>query len=161
MRKLLNSILLLLCIIVTIACNDLNKMSFHQYHTIDGEWERKDTLRFDVPPTDSMQTVQLFAEVRNARNYAFADLYLVVRQNLADSLKWQTDTIHIQLADSLGRWTGLGGANYFQSSQYVRSIRLPLHPFHATIFVSQGLKDEKLKGITNVGVRIERVQYSQ
>lgn len=102
-----------------------------------------------------MKEVKLFAEIRNTLKYPYADFYLVIRQNMADSLSWQTDTIHMQLADSLGKWKGKGWGNYYQNECYVKNIKLPPHPFQATIRASQGMKDNKLKGISDVGFRIE------
>jgi gliding motility-associated lipoprotein GldH len=145
-----------LLLLLVIACNNDHRILYHTYQTnADDNWKKKDTLKFNVPPTDSLKTVMLYAEVRNTLSYPYSDLYLVVRQNLADSLQWHTDTIRFVLADSQGRWTGYGSGNYYQSARPVCRIRMAPHPFHATIRVSQGMKDEVLKGISNVGLRIE------
>jgi gliding motility-associated lipoprotein GldH len=156
MKKLLRNSILLIVLLSWISCNDGHKVIYHDYHSISTNgWKRNDTLIYKIYPTDSMQIVRLYAEVRNSLKYPYSDLFLVVKQNLADSLKWQTDTVKFQLADNIGRWTGIGWGNYYQSTQFVKVIRLPSHPFHATIRVSQEMKDNVLKGITDVGFRIE------
>lgn len=150
-----NSIFFLLIGLATAACSE-HKVIYHEYHSISSAgWEKKDTLIYQIPATDSAHVVRLYAEIRNGLNYPYSDLYLVIKQNMADSLKWQTDTIKFQLADSLGKWIGTGGENYYQSEQPVCNITLPKHPFLRTIRVSQGMKDNKLIGITDVGFRIE------
>lgn len=131
-------------------------MIYHSYLSTSADgWKKKDTLKFDVFPSDSSCVVSLFTEVRNGLNYPFSDLYLVVKQNLTDSIHWQTDTVRFVLADNLGQWTGVGGGHFYQSSTYVRTLRLPPHPKHTVIRISHGMKDEVLRGITDVGCRLE------
>ena len=130
-------------------------MIYHQYQSLaDSGWAKKDTLKFELLPADSACTVALSAEVRNNLKYPYSSLYLVIKQNLADSIHWQTDTVRIVLADSLGRWTGVGAGHYYQSNTYVRTLRLPPHPKHAVIRVSQGMKDDVLIGISDLGLNM-------
>jgi gliding motility-associated lipoprotein GldH len=137
------------------GCGDRQKMIYHDYQSTAADgWKKKDTLKMEILPSDSACVVSLFAEVRNGLNYPYSNLYLVVKQNLTDSIHWQTDTIHFTLADSLGRWTGIGGGHFYQSSAYVRTLRLPPHPKHTVIRVSHGMKDDVLKGISDVGFRL-------
>lgn len=138
------------------ACQDRSGMVYHKYQsTADSGWAKKDTLKLDAFPSDSACEVIMTAEVRNNLHYPYSDLYLVIKQNIADSIHWQTDTVKFVLADKLGRWTGIGGGNYYQSSTYVRTLKLPPHPMHTIIKVSHGMKDNILKGITDVGFRLE------
>jgi gliding motility-associated lipoprotein GldH len=153
-RLLRNSVLCVFAVCFA-ACHG-DGVIYHSYHSMgEGGWKKNDTLLYQVPPTDSLHAVRLYVELRNALNYQYADFYVVVRQNMADSLTWQTDTVHFQLADSSGKWLGKGGVHYRQNAMFVRDILLPRHPFHATIRASQGMKDDVIKGITDVGFRIE------
>lgn len=137
------------------ACTEIHNDMYHRYHSISSSgWGKKDTLTFTVYPIDSICGVNLYAEIRNTCNYPYSDLYLVIKQNIADSLKWQTDTVRFVLADSVGKWMGKGNGNYYQSAVYIRKIQLPPHPFHAVIKVFQNMKDDKLKGISDIGFRI-------
>ena len=160
MRKvLISSPIALICLVLlsaTISCSNEHKTIYHEYQSVaDKGWQKKDTLKFQLLPSDSARVVALTAEVRNTLQYPYADFYLVVKQNIADSIHWQTDTVRFVLADNFGRWKGTGGGNYYQSSVYVRTLKLPPHPKHVVIRVSQGRKDVLLKGITDVGFRLE------
>ena len=43
----------------------------------------------------------------------------------------------------------------YQSETFITSVR-PLHPTNYTIKIMSGMKDEKLQGLSDVGIRIEK-----
>ena len=156
MKSLLkNSILSLFSACLLTACNE--HTVYHSYQSLPNKgWGKSDTLSFQVPITDSVPTtLRLFAEVRNSIEYPYHDLHLFISQNLQDSTVWRTDTIAFCLADSTGRWTGHGWGSIYQSETFITSVR-PLHPANYTIKIMSGMKDEKLQGLSDVGIRIEK-----
>lgn len=156
MKSLLkNSILSLFSACLLTACNE--HTVYHSYQSLPNKgWGKSDTLSFQIPITDSVPTtLRLFAEVRNSIEYPYHDLHLFISQNLQDSTVWRTDTIAFCLADSTGRWTGHGWGSIYQSETFITSVR-PLHPTNYTIKIMSGMKDEKLQGLSDVGIRIEK-----
>ena len=156
MKSLLkNSILSLFSACLLTACNQ--HTVYHSYQSLPNKgWGKSDTLSFQVPITDSVPTtLRLFAEVRNSIEYPYHDLHLFISQNLQDSTVWRTDTIAFCLADSTGRWTGHGWGSIYQSETFITSVR-PLHPANYTIKIMSGMKNEKLQGLSDVGIRIEK-----
>ena len=156
MKSLLkNSLFVLFSACLLTACNE--NTVYHSYQSLPDEgWGKSDTLSFLIPITDSIPTtLRLFAEVRNRIEYPYHDLHLFISQNLQDSTVWCTDTIAFCLADSTGRWTGHGWGSIYQSETFITSVR-PLHPANYTIKIMSGMKDEKLQGLSDVGIRIEK-----
>lgn len=156
MKSLLkNSFFVLFSACLLTACNE--NTVYHSYQSLPDEgWGKSDTLSFQIPITDSIPTtLRLFAEVRNRIEYPYHDLYLFISQNLQDSTVWRTDTIAFSLADSTGRWTGHGWGSIYQSETFIKSV-LPLRSGNYTIKVINGMKDEKLQGLSDVGIRIEK-----
>lgn len=156
MKSLLrNSLFCLFGACLMAACNE--NTVYHSYQSLPNEgWGKSDTLSFQIPTTDSVPTtLRLFAEVRNSIEYPYHDLHLFISQNLQDSTVWRTDTIAFCLADSTGRWTGHGWGSIYQSETFITSVR-PLHPANYTIKIMSGMKDEKLQGLSDVGIRIEK-----
>ena len=156
MKSLLkNSILSLFSACLLTACNE--HTVYHSYQSLPNKgWGKSDTLSFLIPVTDSIPpTLRLFAEVRNRTDYPYHNLYLFISQNLQDSTVWRTDTITINLADSTGRWIGNGWGSIYQSAVFIKSVR-PLYPANYTFKIMNGMKDEKLSGINDIGIRIER-----
>lgn len=154
MKSLLrNSLFVLFSACLLTACNE--NTVYHSYQSLPYEgWGKSDTLSFQIPITDTT-TLRLFAEVRNRIEYPYHDLHLFISQNLQDSTVWRTDTIAFSLADSTGRWTGHGWGSIYQSETFIKSV-LPLRSGNYTIKVINGMKDEKLQGLTDVGIRIEK-----
>lgn len=157
MRSLLrNSLLCVIGAAMIGACNE-NTVVYHSYQSLPLEgWAKGDTLTFYIPVTDSVPSeLNLFAEVRNRSNYPYQNLYLFINENLQDSTVWRTDTLSICLADSTGRWMGNGWGSIYQSAAFVKTVR-PLHPGNYTIRVVNGMKDEKLNGLNDIGIRMEK-----
>lgn len=160
-KKLLrNSLSCLFAACVAVACNNENTV-YHSYQSLPDEgWGKSDTLSFFLPVTDSIPpTLRIFAEVRNRIDYPYHDLHLFISRNMPDSTVWHTDTIAISLTDDDGRWTGKGWGSVYQAETFVQSVR-PLHPGNYTIKVMSGMKDIKLKGINDIGIRIESLKPS-
>ena len=156
MKSLLkNSFFVLFSACLLTACNE--NTVYHSYQSLPDEgWGKSDTLSFQIPITDSIPTtLRLFAEVRNRIEYPYHDPHLFISQNLQDSTVWRTDTIAFSLADSTGRWTGHGWGSIYQSETFIKSV-LPLRSGNYTIKVINGMKDEKLQGLSDVGIRIEK-----
>ncbi len=150
-----NNLFYLLAACFFTACND--NVVYHSYLSLRNEgWTKSDTLSFKFHSTDTIpETFRVFAEVRNRCDYPYRDLILYVRENAQDSTIWETDTIHIYLADTTGRWLGKGWGSIYQSSTFIKSIK-PIHPRGFTIKVVNGMKDGALKGLNDIGIRIEK-----
>ena len=152
--RLRNSILFLFICWITTACNE--NTLYHSYQSIPREgWNRNDTLVFNVPIADSLTVLHLSAEVRNESNYPYRNLYLTVSQNLEDSTTWKTDTLLFVLANKDSKWIGTGWGSLFQSDLPVRDIATR-HSGNYKIRVTHGMKDDTLKGISDIGIKIER-----
>ncbi len=127
---------------------------YHSFQSVAADgWAKGDTLCFQVPVTDSLIPLQLYAEVRNQNNFAYRELYLFVRNNLKDSTVWHTDTLKFVLADQDDKWTGTGQGNLYQSSVPFGSTHVQ-HPGTYAVQVMQGMKDDKLIGLSDIGIRI-------
>lgn len=147
-----NSSLLLLTAWLASAC--MEHTVYHSYQSIPTKgWGKGDTLVFRIAIPDSLKTLKLFAEVRNNNKYAYQNLYLVVGSNLQDSTVFETDTLELTLADKDGKWTGSGWGSLFQSVLPIGTAVIR-HPGNYTFKVSQGMKDEQLIGISDIGIKV-------
>lgn len=156
MKSLLKSSSLLLLIAgLVIACNE--QTVYHSYHSISPRgWNKSDTLLFNVPITDSLKTLRLFAEVRNKGKYLYQDFYLVVSHNLQDSTAFETDTLRFVLVDKEGKWQGRGWGSLFQSALLMKEV-VVRYPGNYRFKASQGMKDDTLVGISDIGIKIEQL----
>ena len=150
-----NNIWLLFLTVVLLATACDKKTVYHSYHAIPTEgWKKSDTLFFDIPVKDSLTQFNLAAEIRNKSNYVYRNLYLVISHNLEDSTVWKTDTLLLILADKEGKWNGTGWGSLFQSELPIGTIAIQ-HPGNYTLKIIHGMQDEILKGINDIGIKID------
>lgn len=155
MKNLLRiSLLCLLAAWITAACD--SRAVYHSYLPIPQKgWNKQDTLFFQVPLQDSLTVLHLTAGVRNESNYPYQNLYLFISHNLEDSTQWETDTLEFRLTDKEGRWKGTGWGSLYQSTLPMKDAGLR-RAGNYTIKVVHGMKDETLKGISDVGIKIDK-----
>lgn len=151
-----NNIVWLPVLLLLAACSFNHNTVYYSYlHTPDKGWTKNDTLAFHIPVPDSLQPYKVSVEIRNQAAYPYENLYLFISHNTEDSVIFITDTVCYTLADKSGKWMGTGLGTLFQTGFcYYKFI--PKHPGNYTFKVVHGMKDELLKGINDIGLKIEK-----
>lgn len=130
--------------------------TYHQYRSINEEgWQRTDTLGFELPSFSAQEEVEAFVNVRYTGRYPYRHLWLIVRNNVTDSLRWDTDTLCCALYDEQGRLLGEGLAGIYQAEIPVATW-LSDGSGCAGVRISHGMDDDSLSGIMDVGIRIRK-----
>ena len=146
-----SSLLLVLLLILTTACN--SKEAFSEFHSFpEATWERSERANFEVFIPDSRQRYDIFLEIRNNNDYPFRNLWLFVDITTPDGQQ-RRDTINAELADVYGKWYGKGVSLYSYSFPYELNIQYP-DTGTFTYSVTQGMRRELLKGISDVGLTV-------
>lgn len=135
------------------ACNHSPIYSHYQDLPVKG-WHQDSVLQYAVDITDSTATYDILLMIRNNETYPYQNLWLFVSEGTTDGCILH-DTIECYLADNHGRWLGSG----------IRTYELPLyysigHHFSQNgeyVFtLQQGMREEYLRGITNIGLKITK-----
>nr|WP_321353619.1 gliding motility lipoprotein GldH [uncultured Draconibacterium sp.] len=138
------------------ACN--SQSVFDKYKPIDkGVWNKDSLVVFKVPVTDTLQNHNLYINVRNNVDYRYSNLWLFVniKQPSGEAVQ---DTFEMLLADPSGKWLGEGfGGLKTREAIYWRNVFFP-HSGDYTISLQQGMRNDELKGISDVGVRVEKIK---
>ncbi len=116
-------------------------------------WFKRDVQRFTAAVPDKSQPYKLYLSIRHDGEYAYRNLWLFVSY-MGDNGQMRTDTVNCELADEFGRWTGAGWGSYYQ-----REILLNDHFTFSggkeqLFTVQQAMRDDRIRGVTNVGIRI-------
>lgn len=130
---------------------------YDQYRKIpEAGWHKDSLTIFTVPVSDTLQNHNLLIQVRNQNTYKYSNLWLFV-EILQPGGNVVRDTFEIVLADHMGRWLGdgMGGIKTVQAI-YRRGVYFPVSGEY-TISLQQGMRDEILTGIHDVGIRIEKI----
>lgn len=130
-----------------------NPALYDQYQAIDNTvWEKDKEYYFSFQVTDISVPYNLTLEVRNNNRYPYQNLWLFCNeeQPIGPMVK---DTIECTLADEFGKWHG-HGISLFQSSFPIRTNYNFSHEGQYTFSFRQGMRDDALKGIQEIGFRV-------
>lgn len=156
MNRFFKGILFAGILVLLAACN--SNSVFDKYKPINKDvWNKDSLVVFKVPVIDTLQNHNLYINVRNNVDYRYSNLWLFVsiEQPGGEAVK---DTFEMMLADPTGKWLGEGfGGLKTRESVYRRNVFFPRSGDY-TISLQQGMRNDELKGISDVGVRVEIVK---
>lgn len=119
-------------------------------------WQVEDRVIFSVPVQDTVGMYNLYLQIRNESGYAYSNLWLFI-DTYAPTGASLRDTLECKLANEMGKWYGRGVGNKFAVEMpYRTGVRFP-YPGTYRIEVQQGMREEALKAIHDIGLRIEKV----
>lgn len=122
-------------------------------------WNKEKTFYFSVDIQDTSHPYSLTLDIRNNTLYPYRNLWVVyqVEQPVGPFL---TDTLECILADGHNKWRGNGFSLFTTSFPLKEQFVFP-HPGLYTFSFSHIMTDEKLKGIHEIGFRIEKATSPQ
>ena len=137
------------------ACSKGSRV-FHAYRPVpEQDWSKQDTLSFTLSVPDSFTRYRLSVEVRNLGNYPYRNLPLRISSTPAGAVT--CDTLQLLLADAHGHWLGKGWGALYQTAfpaGYLCIDSAGTYQLHIT----HSLSDSLVKGICDVGIRLESLQ---
>jgi gliding motility-associated lipoprotein GldH len=153
-RKIRISILILLAASLFYSCN--GKRFYEENKEMkDNVWNLKDKANFPVMIDDILARYDFYINLRHRGDYPYSNIYLFLKTVFPDG-KIAMDTIECRLADFDGKWLGSGisdvkfnrflfqeGVKFTQKGQYIFEIE-------------QAMRVPDLKGISDIGIRIEK-----
>jgi len=162
--KKTNFIGLILIALLFISCDE--KQYFSEYKELDGTWKKKDTLRFNFEQSDTINPYHLFLNVRNNNDYPFNNLYLIVSmKEPGKNPLIKVDTLEYQMANPDGTLMGEGFSDikesklwYLENHKFKKQGKYKVEIVQAVREIGkvEGVSD--LKGITEIGLRIEKTK---
>lgn len=139
------------------ACQPTEQQALYRYHQIEhAVWESGDAITFELDslPVNPKKSYDISLEIVHNNRYRYNDLWLATEfVNLTDSLHTR-QTMHIRLADSLEQWRGSGVGGLRQLSVSYLNNRFLDSTKSYRISVRQMMRDNSLKGIEKIGVKI-------
>jgi gliding motility-associated lipoprotein GldH len=156
MNRRRGSVIALVLLVLLSACGQKD-FFLRNLPVENGIWPAGRFYRFDVPVTDTSGLYNIYLQIRNDGRYAYSNLWLFVRTNSPTGATLR-DTLECRLADPQGRWEGRGSGGRFSLEIPLR-YRVKFPNAGRYIFeIDQGMRDPELKYITDLGLRIEKVQ---
>jgi len=156
MRKIFQFIILLGTMAAYSACNP--NLVFEQYQPVKNRnWGKDSMLVFSVPVSDTSGNHNLYINVRNDIDYAYSNIWLFINIKQPNGAGLE-DKFEIALADPAGKWLGEGfGGLKTREVIFRKNVFFPV-PGNYKITIQQGMREDVLPGISDVGVRIEKAE---
>lgn len=145
---------LLAGMLVLTSCD--SNMVFEESRPIpDHTWAVDYPVRMEFEIKDTLALHNFYLILRNGEEYSYSNIFVFVEMEFPNGKK-AIDTVECVLADPSGKWYGSGsGSIYDNRILYKQSKRFPLAGRYR-LEITQGMRDEELKGIYDVGFRLAR-----
>ncbi len=120
-------------------------------------WPLTEQVCFNVEITDTLSLNNFYINIRHTTDYKYSNIFLFLNIGFPDSNN-SRDTIELTLADIGGRWFGKGMGKIKESRILLnKGIVFPEAGIYKFCF-EQAMRTEELKGIEDIGIRIEKMQ---
>ncbi len=149
--------------ILLVSCN--SNIVYDQYkHIVNFQWPSDNSIEFIVSNQDTISKNNVFINIRNNKDYEFSSLFLIAKIEFPSGFQ-VVDTLEYEMTDSKGNWLGTGFTDLkenklFYKEQVVFSEKgdFKFNIQHATRSINDVEGKNPLKGIIDVGLRIEKVK---
>lgn len=155
MKDQLKILLPILFMAFLITSCDPGRVYDESLHIAGASWHQDSVCHYAVSIDDSTALNDLYISIRNNTDYQYSNLYLFVTTVFPNGHSTR-DTIEFILADKQGKWLGSGSGKIRDNLIMLqKNLRFPLRgEYH--FYLQQGMRHERLNGIEDIGMRIER-----
>ncbi len=160
--KTLNSLLYLFVIITLISC-DKNRV-FDEYKSVGNAWNKDSIVSFELPQLDASKKYNLFVNIRDNNDFPFNNLHLIVSLEQPNK-EILIDTLEYQMANPDGTLLGEGFSDikenklfFKQNTSFTQKGIYKINIKHAVRQTGKIVGEKELKGVTEVGFRIESIE---
>jgi len=159
MRNILG---LLIVLISIVSCN--NNLVFDSYKSIqNAEWHKDSIVKFEFSPIDTISRNKIHINLRNNDAYAYSNLFLIVGIDFPNNYK-VVDTLEYEMADAEGKFLGEGLTDLKENVlEFKSNVIFPTTGTY-NISIQQAMRKsgevdgiQSLKGVTDVGIQIEKM----
>jgi len=150
-------LMLLLCVGLLLfgSCDPLRVVD--DYRSIpEGIWHSDSVMTFSFNVIRKTQNHNIWFNIRNDRSYEFSNLWLFVTIDPPRG-EPMTDTVQVLLAEPSGKWLGKGFSGVYDNRLVYRQNVFFPEPGKYSIHLRHGMRPDVLKGITDIGIRVEKV----
>ncbi|RXQ92944.1 gliding motility lipoprotein GldH [Ancylomarina salipaludis] len=143
-------------ILISSACQD-NRLYENYIDIPNHKWNKEHIARFEVEITDSIQLHNIYIDIRNTGRYPYSNLWLFIKQTNPEGTVSE-DKFECHLASDAGEWYGSGFGNIFDLQVLYKPAVLFSKPGLYTFEMVQGMRDDNLPGIVNIGLKIDKTK---
>jgi gliding motility-associated lipoprotein GldH len=158
MTRTTSSYLLLVIISgLLVCCGSGKNIVFIDTETIpDNIWSLQHVPQFEVSINDTVSFNNITFSIRTGSSYPFRNLWLFITTT-APNGNSLTDTLEYKLADEKGNWYGKGFGDIHELDlPYRQNVFFPVKGMYV-FRIRHGMRAENLKGVYDIGLRVEKI----
>ncbi len=141
--------------VLFLLANCMDSSGYVQIKNLNGNWGKKAEQKFDFKIKDAQNPKNIIFVVRNNNDYPYSNIRFFVNFSDLKTKKKITDTLNYNLALPNGEWIGKGFGDTKETLfQYKLNYKFPANGDYS-IGISQAMRADQLKGIEDIGVKIE------
>jgi gliding motility-associated lipoprotein GldH len=144
---------------VFVSC-DSNRV-FDEYKSVPNKWHKDSIISFKIDPPDSINTYNLFVNLRNTNAYKFNNLFLIVEMVFPHG-KTIKDTLEYKMAEPSGKLLGTGYTDVKENKLWYKEAVVFEESGEYTVNIQHAMRENgkvngvvELDGITDIGFRVE------
>ncbi|TXK78618.1 gliding motility lipoprotein GldH [Mesonia sp. K4-1] len=147
-------------LVSVISCD--SKQVYDEYKSIPNAWAKDSVVKFEIKNIDSLQTYNLFFNVRNNSDYKYNNLFLISKMQFPNG-KQITDTLEYEMAYPNGDFMGTGAGEVKENKLWYKENVRFLEDGAYTVTLEQAMREngevegiKNLEGILEIGFRVEK-----
>lgn len=148
------SALIIVAFSLIISCT--KKGNYEEYRKVNPSGWQQDSVavfKFDIQDTKSIYNISL--NIRNSGEYPYSNVWMFIDISAPDNSSVK-DTVEFQLALPNGKWIGKGTSGIYSCQfPYRNNVFFPVAGTYS-LKIKHGMRNESLKGISDVGIRIDK-----
>lgn len=160
--KIQHNFLFLFAFITLISC-DKNRV-FDEYKSVGNAWNKDSIISFELPQLDIAKKYNLFVNVRDNNDFPFNNLFLIVSLEQPNK-ETLVDTLEYQMANPDGTLLGEGFSDIKENKLFFKQNASFNQKGIYKVNIQQAVREtgkivgeKELKGVTEVGFRIESIE---
>jgi gliding motility-associated lipoprotein GldH len=146
-----------------ISCSDA--IEFTKYKSLpNASWEANKNVFFEFEVTDTILPKNLFINIRNNKEYAFSNLYVITEMVFPNGNK-VIDTLQYEMADETGKYLGKGFTDIKENKLFYKEEKVFPQFGKYTFNIRHAMRKNGainpipfLEGLQDIGFSIEKTK---
>ncbi|MFD0795923.1 gliding motility lipoprotein GldH [Maribacter chungangensis] len=155
--------LMYLFLVASLAISCTTDVVSTEYRSLKGAvWNKDDVKQFTFSGLDSLQSYNVFINIRNDQNFPYSNLFLIASLNTPEGEVVQ-DTLEYTMALPDGTWLGKGSGSIKENKLWYKENIVFSTSGVYTLEISHAMRKNGnvsgivgLEGITDVGIEITK-----
>ncbi|WP_298499051.1 gliding motility lipoprotein GldH [uncultured Algibacter sp.] len=134
---------------------------YDNYKSVPNTWHKDSIMSFKVNPPDSINSYNLFVNLRNTNAYKYNNLFLIVEMIFPHG-KTIKDTLEYRMAEPSGKLLGEGYTDIKENKLWYKESVVFKEAGEYQVNIQHAMRENgkvngivELEGITDIGFRIE------